>query len=86
AAPAPLPASLRDLPDHRGVLEVVPDENTFLKGKTAVGRFQFTSGSDVNIADVAWLSLRDLDTASKLAVAGWRATGMSPLPAIEFEK
>jgi S-DNA-T family DNA segregation ATPase FtsK/SpoIIIE len=85
ATQAPLPISLRDLTDHRGVVEVVPDENAFLKGKTSVGRFQFTSNSDVSIADVAWLSLRDLDTASKLAVAGWRATGMSPLPAIEFD-
>ncbi len=86
AAQAPLPSSLRDLTDHRGVVEVVPDENTFLKGKTSVGRFQFISNSDIITADVAWLSLRDLDTASKLAVAGWRATGMSPLPTIEFEK
>lgn len=86
ATQAPLPASLRDLPDHRGVVEVVPDENAFLKGKKSVGRFQFTSSSEVSIADVAWLSLRDLDTASKLVVAGWRATGMSPLPSIEFEK
>jgi DNA segregation ATPase FtsK/SpoIIIE-like protein len=86
AAQAPLPTSLRDLPNHRGVVEVIPNEHTFLTGKTAVGRFQFTSSSEVNIADVAWLSLRDLDTASKLAAAGWRATGMSPLPVIEFEK
>lgn len=86
ATQAPVPVSLRDLPDQRGVVEVVPDENAFLKGKTSVGRFRFTSSSDVSTADVAWLSLRDLDTASKLAVAGWRATGMSPLPAFEFEK
>jgi hypothetical protein len=86
ATQAPLPTTLRDLPDHRGVVEVVPDENAFLKGKASVGRFQFTSSSDVTTADVAWLSLRDLDTASKLAVAGWRATGMLPLPSIEFKK
>jgi hypothetical protein len=86
AAQAPLPAALRDLADHRGVVEVVPDESTFLKSKNSVGRFQFTTSTDINTADVAWLSLRDLDTASKLAAAGWRATGMSPLPAIEFTK
>lgn len=86
ATQSPLPRTLRDLPDLHGVVEVVPDENAFLKGKTSVGRFQFTSNSDVTTADVAWLSLRDLDTASKLAVAGWRATGMLPLPSIEFEK
>lgn len=42
------------------------------------GRFQIKSGREQVHFDLAWLSLRDLDTAVRLAQSGWRATG--PLP------
>lgn len=42
------------------------------------GSFHFRSAQGVQRVDVAWLSARDLDTAARLAQAGWRAAGYAP--------
>jgi S-DNA-T family DNA segregation ATPase FtsK/SpoIIIE len=42
------------------------------------GAFHFRSAQGVQWVDVAWLSARDLDTAARLAQAGWRASGYAP--------
>jgi len=77
AAQAPLSGMLSGLINCRGVVEVAPVESEITAGEMVTGRFQFASKVDVNVADVAWLSLRDLDTAARLAAAGWRAIGFS---------
>jgi len=66
-----LPPALRGLLDSRGLVEVGPIENGKSLGKVMIGRFQFASGVDIDVADVAWLSLHDLDTAARLACPHW---------------
>jgi len=66
-----LPPALRGLLDSRGLVEVGPIENGKGLGKVMIGRFQFASGVDIDVADVAWLSLHDLDTAARLACPHW---------------
>ena len=77
AAQAPLSEMLSGLINCRGMVEVAPVESVITAGEMVTGRFQFASKVDVNVADIAWLSLRDLDTAARLAAAGWRAIGFS---------
>lgn len=77
AAQAPLSGMLSGLINCRGMVEVAPVESVITAGEMVTGRFQFASKVDVNVADIAWLSLRDLDTAARLAAAGWRAIGFS---------
>ena len=74
---------LDDILDSQGLVKVGPVENGKDSGKEMIGRFQFRSGVDIDIADVAWLSLHDLDTAARLVNAGWRATGIPPLTGAE---
>lgn len=81
-----LPPALGDLLDSQELVEVGPIENGKDYRKVMIGRFQFASGVDIDVADVAWLSLHDLDTAARLVNAGWRATGMLPLTDVEVAR
>ena len=75
AGRSPLATALSELRGARGLVEAGPLEADTPQGELVVGRFQFLAGHDVSQADVAWLSARDLDSAVRLADAGWRATG-----------
>jgi DNA segregation ATPase FtsK/SpoIIIE-like protein len=44
-----------------------------------LGRYQLKSGRERAEFELAWLSLRDLDTAVRLAQSGWRASRNRPL-------
>lgn len=58
----------------QGLVRAISTSVTDGQPPPSVGRFQFTTGSEGRDADVAWLSVRDIDTAVRLANAGWRAT------------
>ena len=81
-----LPPALGGILDGQGLVEVGPVGKGKDYRKVMTGRFQFASGVDTNVADVAWLSLHDLDTAARLVNAGWRATGMLPLTDVEVAR
>ena len=74
-----LPPALSGLLNSQGLVEVGPVENVTDSRKVMTGRFQFASGVDNDVADVAWLSLHDLDKASRLVNTGWSVPGMLPL-------
>jgi DNA segregation ATPase FtsK/SpoIIIE-like protein len=62
--------------DHRVVADAVPRSDG---GEShCSGAFHFRSAQGVQLVDVAWLSARDLDTAARLAQAGWRASDYAP--------
>jgi hypothetical protein len=44
-------------------------------GKQPAGLFRFETHRFDRVVEVAWLSLRDLDAAVRLARAGWRTHG-----------
>jgi len=54
--------------DARGVMRVGWSEGQ--EGRT--GRFRFRSGPETVLADVAWMGLRELDTAVRMVQSGWR--------------
>jgi DNA segregation ATPase FtsK/SpoIIIE-like protein len=83
ATRTPLPRVLNDMLHCRGIVKVTSVESEINAGDMVVGRFQFESAADVSIADTAWMSLRDLDTAASLAAAGWRAIGFSSYAKVE---
>jgi DNA segregation ATPase FtsK/SpoIIIE-like protein len=79
ACRSPLATALSELRGARGLVEAAPLQADTPQGGLVVGRFQFFAGHDVSQADVAWLSVRDLDSAVRLAEAGWRAAGRPAL-------
>jgi len=83
AARTPLPRVLNDMLHCRGMVKVTPVESEVTAGDMVIGRFQFESAVDVSMADIAWMSLRDLDTAASLAASGWRAIGFSSFAKVE---
>lgn len=83
ATRTPLPHVLNDMLHSRGMVKVTSVESEVDAEDLVVGRFRFESAAGVSIADAAWMSLRDLDTAVSLATAGWRATGFSSFAKVE---
>jgi DNA segregation ATPase FtsK/SpoIIIE-like protein len=86
ACRSPLSSTLSELRGARGLVEAGPLEADTSQGELVVGRFQFVAGRDVSEADVAWLSVRDLDSAVRLADAGWRAVGMPALSGVRVSR
>jgi DNA segregation ATPase FtsK/SpoIIIE-like protein len=70
-----LPARLRNALTGSKLVEASP----IAGGSDPSGRFQIKSVTEQIEFDLAWLSLRDLDTAVRLAQSGWRATGPAPV-------
>ncbi|NIS82405.1 MAG: hypothetical protein GTO14_19855 [Anaerolineales bacterium] len=71
------------LPQHSadqrgGMVTAIALQHEAKTESVAPGKFRFNAGTDTSIVDVAWLSVRDLDTAVRLASAGWRVSRMSP--------
>jgi DNA segregation ATPase FtsK/SpoIIIE-like protein len=64
-----------DVIHSQGLVRAVPITGDNGQAHPSLGAFRFTTGSEGMDADVAWLSVRDIDTAVRLANAGWRATG-----------
>jgi hypothetical protein len=49
------------------------------QGRIFTGQFEFRTGRRSLQADGAWMSVSDLDTATRLIAAGWRATAFLPV-------
>ena len=62
--------SLHTLPD---VARAYPVHASRGDQPSAVGRFVFQERRNETLVDIAWLTMRDLDTAVDLARSGWRA-------------
>lgn len=73
----------RSVKQQGGVVAAVTVPHEAQGVSVTPGRFRFNAGSETSVVDVAWLSVRDLDTAVRLANAGWRVSRMSPR--YEFE-
>jgi DNA segregation ATPase FtsK/SpoIIIE-like protein len=75
---AQTPARVRNALAGPSVIEAHPAASA----GDRLGRFELTSEREQVEFDLAWLSLRDLDTAVRLAQSGWRASGRSPITGI----
>jgi DNA segregation ATPase FtsK/SpoIIIE-like protein len=64
---------LRSLHALPGVLRVYPAQASRDEKPSTVGRFVFQERRQETLVDIAWLTMRDLDTAVDLACSGWRA-------------
>ena len=62
--------SLQALPD---VARAYPAQASRGDQPSALGRFVFQERRKETLVDIAWLTMRDLDTAVDLARSGWRA-------------
>ncbi len=62
--------SLHTLP---GALRILPDQMLHKGSSAPMGRFVFHQRSRQTVVDIAWLTVRDIDTAVDLARSGWRA-------------
>jgi S-DNA-T family DNA segregation ATPase FtsK/SpoIIIE len=72
ACRSPLQSAIEKLSAYRGLVQVLPDRDS---KESKMGRFRFNAGPDNEVADVAWLSVHDLDIAVRLAIRGWRNLG-----------
>lgn len=73
------PAVVRHAFTGPGVIKVQPIAGV----DQQPGRFQLAAGRETATFEAAWLTLRDLDTAVRLAQSGWRANSMTPLMEVE---
>ncbi len=73
AARDPIPLPMRSAQKRGGLITAVPTRNANGGYEEKAGRFQLKAGASSRVVDVAFLSVRDLDTVVQLANSGWRS-------------